>query len=82
MTKGIIGAIIGDIVGSSREMKPVSRESFKLFTKESTITDDTVLSAAVAEWMLNCEAVSIDQSLRKWAANYPQDLQGMPELPY
>lgn len=71
MTKGIIGAIIGDIVGSSREMKPVSRESFKLFTKESTITDDTVLTAAVAEWMLNCEAVSIDQSLRKWAANYP-----------
>lgn len=71
MTKGIIGAIIGDIVGSSREMKPVSREGFKLFTKLSTITDDTVLTAAVAEWMLDRKRVSIDQSLRKWATNYP-----------
>lgn len=71
MTKGIIGAIIGDIVGSSREMKSVSRERFKLFTKESTITDDTVLTAAVAEWMLNRDVIDIDQSLRKWAANYP-----------
>lgn len=71
MTKGIIGAVIGDIVGSSREMKSVTKESFKLFTKESTITDDTVLTAAVAEWMLNREGINIDQSLRKWAVNYP-----------
>ena len=49
MNRGIIGAVIGDIVGSSRESKPVSRKSFKLFTKGSTITDDTVLTVAVAE---------------------------------
>ena len=71
MVKGIIGAVIGDIVGSSREIKPVSKRSFKLFTKESTITDDTVLTAAVAEWMLDRKGVSIDKSLRKWAKMYP-----------
>ena len=40
MIKGIIGAVIGDIAGSSGEAKPVSRKSFKLFTKDSSVTDD------------------------------------------
>ena len=71
MNRGIIGAVIGDIVGSSRESKPVSRKSFKLFTKGSTITDDTVLTVAVAEWLLNRNSTSIDQTLRKWANLYP-----------
>lgn len=71
MIKGIIGAVIGDIAGSSREVKPVSTQRFKLFTKESTITDDTVLTAAVAEWMLDREGISIDKSLRGWATKYP-----------
>lgn len=71
MNRGIIGAVIGDIVGSSRESKPVSRKSFRLFTKQSTITDDTVLTAAVAEWLLNINSTSIDHTLRKWAALYP-----------
>ena len=71
MNRGIIGAVIGDIAGSSRESKPVSRKSFKLFIKGSTITDDTVLTVAVAEWLLNRNSTSIDQSLRKWANIYP-----------
>ena len=48
MIKGIIGAVIGDIAGSSRESKPVSIKTFKLFTKESSVTDDTALTIAVA----------------------------------
>ena len=71
MIKGIIGAVIGDIAGSSRESKPVSRESFKLFTKDSSVTDDTVLTIAVAEWMLDRENVDIAQSLVRWATEYP-----------
>jgi ADP-ribosylglycohydrolase len=69
--RGIIGAVIGDIVGSSREGKPVSREGFRLFTMESTITDDTVLTAAIADWLLNCDCTSAERSLRKWADLYP-----------
>ena len=71
MNRGIIGAVIGDIAGSSRESKPVSRKSFKLFIKGSTITDDTVLTVAVAEWLLNRNSTSIDKTLRKWANLYP-----------
>lgn len=71
MVKGIIGAVIGDIAGSSRESKPVSRKTFKLFTKDSSVTDDTALTVAIAEWMLDREGVDVGQSLIKWATKYP-----------
>ena len=71
MVKGIIGAVIGDIAGSSRESKPVSRKTFKLFTKDSSVTDDTALTVAIAEWMLDREGVDVGQSLIKWATEYP-----------
>lgn len=71
MIKGIIGAVIGDIAGSSRESKPVSRKTFKLFTKDSSVTDDTTLTVAIAEWMLDRKGVDVGQSLIKWATEYP-----------
>ena len=71
MIKGIIGAVIGDIAGSSRESKPVSRKTFKMFTKESSVTDDTALTMAVAEWMLDRKGVDVGKSLIKWATEYP-----------
>lgn len=71
MTKGIIGSVIGDIAGSSREAKPVSVNSFKLFVKESSVTDDSTLTIAVAEWMLDRESTDISRSLIRWAAEYP-----------
>jgi predicted AAA+ superfamily ATPase len=52
-------------------MKSASREGFKFFTKQSTITDDTVLTAAIADWLLNCDCTSAEKSLRKWADLYP-----------
>ena len=61
MIKGIIGAVIGDIAGSSRESKPVSKKTFKLFTKDSSVTDDTTLTVAIAEWMLDRKGVDVGQ---------------------
>lgn len=63
--------MIGDIAGSSRESKPVSRKTFKLFTKDSSVTDDTALTVAIAEWMLDREGEDVGQSLIKWATEYP-----------
>ena len=71
MIKGIIGAVIGDIAGSTREAKPVSSKRFKTFTSGSTVTDDSVLTIAVAQWMLDRDGVDIAQSLLKWATEYP-----------
>ena len=54
--KGIIGAIVGDIVGSMHESfntggtKP--KEGFKLITNISGATDDSICTCAVAKWLL------------------------------
>lgn len=51
--KGIIGAISGDIIGSTREFNQIKTKDFDLFTRKSTFTDDTVMTLAVANWL--CE---------------------------
>lgn len=71
MIKGIIGAVIGDIAGSTHEGKPVKTMRFDTLNKQSTVTDDTVLTMAVAEWMLDRRNVSVADSLIKWATLYP-----------
>ncbi len=49
----MIGAIIGDIVGSRFEKKNVKSKDFKLFKGDSKFTDDTVLTVAIADCILN-----------------------------
>lgn len=51
--KGIIGAIAGDIIGSTREHYSIKTKDFELFPSGSTFTDDTVMTLAVAQWL--CE---------------------------
>lgn len=51
--KGIVGAIAGDIIGSTREHYAIKTKDFELFPSRSTFTDDTVMTLAVAQWL--CE---------------------------
>ena len=48
----LLGAIIGDIIGSVHEGAGTKEKDFPLFVAESTFTDDSVLTVAVAEWIL------------------------------
>ena len=48
----MLGAIIGDIVGSTRERHNIKTEDFELVPKGSRFTDDTVMTLAVAEWLM------------------------------
>ena len=50
--KGIIGAICGDIIGSSREFRPIKTKDFRLYNGYSTFTDDTVMTLAIASWLM------------------------------
>ena len=43
----MIGAIIGDIVGSCFEFQPIKTKDFPLFTPESNYTDDSLMTIAV-----------------------------------
>lgn len=47
------GAIIGDIVGSIYEFDNLKSKNFELFKPECEFTDDSVLTVAVAEALLN-----------------------------
>jgi ADP-ribosylglycohydrolase len=49
--KGIIGAIAGDIIGSTREHYSIKTKDFELFPLMSIFTDDTVMTLAVAQWL-------------------------------
>ena len=48
----MIGAIAGDIIGSTFEWEPVKRKDFPLFVEGSRFTDDTVLTVAVADFLI------------------------------
>lgn len=62
--KGIIGAIAGDVIGSAYEFHPTRDYNFKLFTTRSTFTDDTVLTMANAQWLLDDETHSHEALVR------------------
>lgn len=48
----MLGAIIGDIVGSTREWHNIKTTDFELVPLGSRFTDDTVMTLAVAEWLM------------------------------
>lgn len=51
--ENMIGAILGDIVGSHYENYPTKHLDFEPFMESTRFTDDTVLTVAVADWILN-----------------------------
>ncbi|MBR3142967.1 MAG: ADP-ribosylglycohydrolase family protein [Clostridiales bacterium] len=60
------GAVFGDIIGSWYEWHNQKSEDIELFPREARFTDDTVLTAAVAESILHME----DNSPRKCYASH------------
>jgi len=48
----MLGAMVGDIVGSIYEFGNIKTKEFKLFGRYNHFTDDTVMTAAVAEALL------------------------------
>ena len=45
----MLGAILGDIVGSIYEFDNIKTKEFELFDKECIFTDDSVMTIAIAE---------------------------------
>ena len=48
----MLGAIIGDTIGSVYELQNTKDYNFTLFMGNSTYTDDSVMTMAVAYWLL------------------------------
>ncbi len=51
----MIGAIIGDVAGSRFERSNHKSKEFELFDKKCRLTDDSVMSLAVAKAILDCD---------------------------
>lgn len=49
----LLGSIAGDIIGSVYEFCPVKSTGFRLFSERSRFTDDTVMTVALCDWLLN-----------------------------
>lgn len=65
----MIGAIIGDIVGSVFEFHNIKSVEFPLFSGISTYTDDTVLTVAVADAFLLQKPFG--EVLHQWGKRFP-----------
>ena len=66
----MLGAITGDIIGSVYEFTNVKPDmDFPLFVKDSEFTDDTVLTVALADSILN--DFSYLEKLRQYYRRYP-----------
>lgn len=73
----MIGAIIGDIVGSIYEFDNIHTKDFQLFTSEKDYTDDTILTVATADWLLH--GATPEQYYVAYAIRYPYPMGGYGE---
>ena len=79
MEESMLGAILGDIIGSPYEFTQhnIKTTDFPLFCARSRFTDDTVMTLAVAEGLLESPrdergmAASIATAMRKYGRMYP-----------
>lgn len=79
------GAILGDMIGAPYGFDRGNKtKDFPLFSEESCFTDDTVMSVAVADALMNSFGQSdsdvksaLISSMRKWGRSYPNAGYGM-----
>lgn len=70
----MLGAIIGDIVGSRFEFNPTNDYHFELFGEGCSFTDDTVCTIAIADALL--KGKDFGESLHEWCNRYPHPMGG------
>jgi len=70
----MLGAIVGDIVGSRFEFNPTNNYDFELFTDECSYTDDTICTIAVADALL--QEKDYGECIHAWCRKYPHPMGG------
>jgi len=76
----MLGAIIGDIVGSRFEFDEIPEAGFELFHEDDDFTDDTVCTIAIADAILNDRTYK--ESLLDWCRRYPNPKGGYGNMFY
>ena len=71
----MLGAIIGDIVGSRWEFNPTNDYNFEMFSDRNSYTDDTICTIAVADALLH-GARDFCGYIHAWCRKYPHPMGG------
>ena len=71
----MLGAIIGDIIGSRWEFNPTNDYNFELFSNKNSYTDDTICTIAVADALLN-GSDDYGKYIHHWCRRYPRPMGG------
>jgi ADP-ribosylglycohydrolase len=75
----MLGAIIGDTVGSVYEFNNIKTTDFPLFGPRNNYTDDSIMTMAVADWLLTDPQHGMDTleaSFLSFAKKYPCPMGG------
>ena len=70
----MLGAIIGDIIGSRWEFNSTNDYNFELFSDKNSYTDDTICTIAVADALLHGR--DFGESIHEWCNRYPHPMGG------
>ncbi len=70
----MLGAIIGDIVGSRWEFSPTNNYNFEWLSEKNGFTDDTICTVAVADALLMNR--DFGESIHNWCRQYPNPMGG------
>ena len=71
----MLGAIIGDIVGSRWEFNPTNDYNFEWLSDENGFTDDTICTVAVADAILH-NSEDFGKYIHEWCRKYPHPMGG------
>jgi ADP-ribosylglycohydrolase len=71
----MLGAIIGDIIGSRWEFHPTNDYNFELFSDKNSFTDDTICTIAVADAILH-NSNDYGKYIHEWCRRYPNPMGG------
>ncbi|NPD82390.1 dinitrogenase reductase [Prevotella sp. PINT] len=77
----LFGAIAGDVIGSAYEFRPTKDYNFTLLDEWSDITDDSIMTIAVADWILSAKdagltAHSLTSKMQHWGRKYRYPMGG------
>lgn len=75
----MLGAIAGDVIGSAYEFNNTKDYNFRMFTSVSDFTDDTVMTMAVASWLLEDRSHGhrkLEHMMVDYANDYPCPMGG------
>ena len=70
----MLGTIAGDFIGSVYEFNNTKDYDFPLFSEGCSYTDDSVVTMAVAEWLLtdqSCGQDTLVQCMVDWGGPFP-----------